>query len=162
MRNILSLYLSFYDKEKRIWADFFLYIFRNLAKNAKKSPIFSRRGGSHDQNGLNFTFFEISNNRNYSKKEIKVIATFTHILWFFEKNVIFLLSIHSLYKNAIWAIMGHKQAWGFRWRASRLGSILLEHKIYIISIIKMHSKTRVKNSSHGPPLWRGLTLNYIY
>ena len=80
MRNILSLYLSFYDKENRIWADFFLYFFRNLAKNAKKSPIFSRTGGSNDQNGLNFTFFEISNIWDYIKKESKVIATFTQIL----------------------------------------------------------------------------------
>ena len=58
----------------------FLSIFRNLRKNAKKSPIFSRTGGSHDQNGLNFTFFEISNIWDYIKKESKVIATFTHIL----------------------------------------------------------------------------------
>ena len=80
MRNILSLYLSFYDKENRIWADSSLYNFKNLAKNAKKSPIFSRAGGSHDQNGLNFTFFEISNIWDYIKKESKVIATFTQIL----------------------------------------------------------------------------------
>ena len=45
MRNILSLYLSFYDKENRIWADSSPYNFKNLAKNAKKSPIFSRAWG---------------------------------------------------------------------------------------------------------------------
>ena len=89
---------------KRIGSIFFLYIFRNLAKNAKKSPIFSHAGGSHDQNGLNFTFFEISIVWNYGKKEIRFIATLTHILWFFEKNVIFRLSIHPNTKlsNLIW------------------------------------------------------------
>ena len=59
----------------------FFFIFSGIyEKNAKKSPIFSRTGGSHDQNGLNFTFFEISNIWDYIKKESKVIATFTQIL----------------------------------------------------------------------------------
>ena len=80
MRNILSLYLSFYDKKNRIWADFFFIFSGIYEKNAKKSPIFSRTGGSHDQNGLNFTFFEISIVWNYGKKEIRFIATLNHIL----------------------------------------------------------------------------------
>ena len=44
----------------------FFFIFSGIyQKNAKKSPIFSGTEGSHDQNGPNFTFFEIFNIWDY-------------------------------------------------------------------------------------------------
>ena len=54
-----------------------------------------------------------------------------------------------LNKIAIFAILGYQQVWQFWKKTQKLSSILLEHKIYIINIIKMHSKTRVKNGTHG-------------
>ena len=59
---------------------FSLYFQEFTKKTQKKSPIFSRTGGSHDQNGPNFTFFEIFNIWDYIRKKIEVIASFTQIL----------------------------------------------------------------------------------
>ena len=78
---------------------FSLYFQEFTKKNGKKWPIFSRVGGSCDQNDKNFTFSKISDIFKYISKEFKAITFFCHILWFFKKIWIFCFSLCS---NTFW------------------------------------------------------------
>ena len=77
-----------------------IYIFRNLPKNAK-NHLFSPAEGGHMTKIDKILLFLKFSIIGILLKKIEVIVSFTKILEFFEKIVIFLLSIHSLYKNAI-------------------------------------------------------------